>query len=234
MINKLCLLLANKICPITQQRNPGVREKAFARPERRWEDTEGVYVEYSRSRGVITWATNAYYEEYAKEFKMDQQPPMELLIDWGAELLECYQSKDPILSLAKYAISEMPDEVFLWIYEMAHGSREIFTQFMDFYLNEVHEGFQGMTGSKAFAVQQMDKLRALLEEQDLCEDVQEIAGTQMCVHAARYALRLDDKMRPLIMQKLMDREEIPGLPFEMSDDTLARFMRAVRVVLLKQ
>ena len=91
-----------------------------------------------------------------------------------------------------------------------------------------------MKGSKAFSMLQTDQLRTLLDEEDLCRDVQTIAGTQMCVHAARYALGLNYAAQIKVLQKLLAREEIPGLPLEMSDDMLARFMRAVRVVLLKQ
>jgi len=235
MLRKICLLLANNVCPATSTHNPHVTNRSpFGRPEKHYEDTTGAIVEYMRAKGSVLWNTNIDYMAFRDEFKMDQQPPMNVLFDYGAELMECYQSNDRLITLSHHTWGPMPDDVFLWLYEMSVGDNEIFRQFVDFYLNECHEELGGMKGSKAFSMLQTDQLRTLLDEEDLCRDVQTIAGTQMCVHAARYALGLNYAAQIKVLQKLLAREEIPGLPLEMSDDMLARFMRAVRVVLLKQ
>lgn len=232
MIDRICLTLAHRICPVSRTADPCILFKGFQNPEKRWvESSTGMFVEYMRlgERGVV-WATDVDYEAFRNEFKMKQHPDMPLLYDNSVELHEVYTSRRRIHTLAKYATcEEMPDSVWLWMYQMSVAGDKVFDDFMKFYMNEKHNG---VSTAKVFSALQMDKLRSILRnDEDLCRCVRTQVGTRLCVHVARYARSLEPYTAKKLLARRVSLSEIPRLPLDLADNDIDRFMRGVRVVL---
>lgn len=236
MFDRICLMLGAKKCPVTMKDNPRIFDVKFRRPEKHFEKGE-FYVQYSRNGNNVAWSTDLDCEHFFRETKTTKQPSMSMLIDNGTELIDVYRAKsNPFGCLAKYAMDEsVHKEVFLWMFEMCKSEREIFDQFIQFYLNDTHDEFGGLTGSKAFYVMQLDKLRDVLNgDEKLVAQVEDHAGVNNCVAAARYAKKLSDKKRELVLSKMLARDEIPALTLSLTDRELSGFMKAVRLVLKSQ
>lgn len=238
MLDRICLTLGANKCPVTHLPNPRIvkTDVKFKRPEKQWDDGE-FYVQYVRNGDNITWNTDMDCEYFFNQSKINRQPSMVNLIDNGSELLDVYRSSstDPTC-FAKYAMSEyVHKDVFMWMVEMCKSERAIFDQFIQFYLNDTHADFGGLTGSKAFYVMQLDKLRdAVGGNEDLVKVISEAAGVNNCVAAVRYAKRLPDAKKMRVLNRLLTRSEIPKLPINLNDRELSGFMRAVRLVLKSQ
>ncbi len=235
ILDRIALMLGNKICPVMRRAEPEVlANHRFMHPEKKWESEEGFYVEYMRSKMTqITWSTNVDCDYMKESFKSTKQPPLDMLLDYGTELMECYKSPFKMRTLSRYAISQMPDEMFYWLYDLCTGDPQIFDQFMKFYLHEAHEEIGGVPGYRAFSIIQHDKLKGLVTDKARLREVLQTAGSNLCVHVAKYALSLNPEQREFILNNQLSRRDIPRLPLDMSDNELSRFMSAVRC-LIKQ